>query len=65
MTEFEKMIRGELYNPADDELYTLRTKAHRLCADYNKLYDTDEEERYRILRELLPNWWGDRRYSEK
>ncbi|MBQ7220055.1 MAG: sugar O-acetyltransferase [Synergistaceae bacterium] len=55
MSEFEKMIRGELYNPADDELYALRTKAHRLCADYNKLYDTDEEARYRILHELLPN----------
>ncbi len=55
MTEFEKMIAGELYNPADDELYELRTKAHRLCQDYNKLYDTDEEAREKILRELMPN----------
>ena len=55
MNEREKMIRGELYNPADDELYTLRTKAHRLCADYNKLYDTDEAARDSLLRELLPN----------
>lgn len=55
MTEFEKMFAGEMYNPLDDELYLLRTKAHRLCLDYNKLYDTDEEERERILRELMPN----------
>ena len=55
MNEREKMIRGEMYNPADDELYALRTKAHRLCTDYNKLYDTDEAERNAILRELLPN----------
>ena len=55
MTELEKMIRGELYNPADEELYSLRTKAHRLCVDYNKLYDTDEAERNAILHELLPN----------
>ncbi|MBQ7543685.1 MAG: sugar O-acetyltransferase [Synergistaceae bacterium] len=55
MTEREKMILGELYNPADDELYTLRTKAHRLCADYNRLHDTDEAARYSLLRELLPN----------
>lgn len=55
MTEFEKMFAGELYNPADDELYFLRTKAHRLCQDYNRLYDTDEEEREKILRELMPH----------
>ena len=48
------MTAGELYNPADDELYTLRTKAHKLCMMYNALYDTDEEERSKILRELLP-----------
>ena len=55
MNEREKMTRGELYNPADNELYLLRTKAHRLCMDYNKLYDTDEDARDSILRELLPN----------
>ena len=55
MTELGKMIRGELYNPADDELYLLRTKAHRLCLEYNRLPDTDEPARERILSELLPN----------
>lgn len=50
------MIRGELYNPADDELYLLRTKAHRLCQDYNCLHDTDEMARAAILQELLPNY---------
>lgn len=48
------MVRGELYNPADDELYLLRTKAHRLCMEYNRLYDTDDMGRERLLRELLP-----------
>ena len=56
MNEREKMIRGELYNPADEELCVLRTKAHRLCQDYNRLHDTDEEARAAILRELLPNY---------
>ena len=55
MNQREKMTAGELYNPADEELYTLRTKAHRLCQDYNRLYDTDETARYNILRELMPN----------
>ncbi|MBQ7268062.1 MAG: sugar O-acetyltransferase [Synergistaceae bacterium] len=54
MNERMKMTAGELYNPADEELYTLRTKAHRLCLMYNQLFDTDEEERYKILHELLP-----------
>ena len=54
MNEREKMTRGEMYCPADEELYMLRTKAHRLCTDYNRLYDTDELGRERILQELLP-----------
>ena len=54
MNERMKMTAGELYNPGDDELYMLRTKAHKLCMMYNQLFDTDEEERYKILRELLP-----------
>ena len=48
------MTRGELYNPADEALYMFRTKAHRLCQDYSRLYETDEIERERILHELLP-----------
>lgn len=54
-----KMTAGELYNPADEELYTLRTKAHRLCMMYNQLFETDEEERYKILHELMPYSSGD------
>ena len=64
MTEREKMTAGLLYNPADDELYMLRTKAHRLCTDYNKLYDTDEVERNAILRELLPDFDEDEIYFQ-
>lgn len=64
MTEFEKMISGELYNPAENELYMLRTKAHRLCTMYNQLYDTDEEKRNEILRELLPDFDPDNIYFQ-
>ena len=49
-----KMTAGELYNPADDELYMLRTKAHKLCMMYNQLFDTEEVKREAILQELLP-----------
>jgi maltose O-acetyltransferase len=64
MTEREKMIRGELYNPSDDELFMLRTKAHRLCQDYNRLYDTDEYARAGILRELMPDCDADEVYFQ-
>ena len=56
MTEREKMTLGLPYNPADEELCMLRTKAHRLCQDFNRLYDTDEYGRCAILRELLPDF---------
>ena len=53
MTEYEKMIAGELYNPADDELVKMRQKAHRLCTQFNQTFETDEETRCAILRDLL------------
>ena len=54
MTEKEKMLAGELYDPADEELVALRQKAHRLSKAYNDTLETQGEEREAILRELLP-----------
>ncbi len=56
MTEREKMIAGELYNPADDELVMMRHKAHRLCTQFNQTFETDEETRCAILRDLLADF---------
>ena len=53
MTEKEKMLAGQLYDPSDPELYRLRLKARKLSRRYNL---TDEDElgiRREILRELL------------
>ena len=55
MTEKEKMLSGMLYDPADRELSTLRAKAHRLSAEYNATYETEETRRREILRELIPD----------
>ena len=55
MTEKEKMLAGKLYDPSDEELATLRTKAHNLSQDYNKTYETEEDKRKEILDELVPN----------
>ena len=54
MTEKEKMLAGELYDPNEEELLLLRRKAHKLCREYNLLDETDEN-REKILAELIPN----------
>lgn len=55
MTEKEKMISGQLYDSSSPELLKMRTKAHKLCADYNKTYETEAEKRTEILKDLIPN----------
>ena len=54
MTEKEKMIAGKIYDPSGDELSKGRAKAHRLCTDYNRTYEEEEEKRLSILKELIP-----------
>lgn len=56
MTEYEKMIKGKLYYPGDEELYKLRLRAHKLCSEYNRTFDDEEEKRNEILSKLLPNY---------
>lgn len=55
MTEFEKMSAGKLYDASEKELAGMRTKAHKLCKEYNDAYEDEEEKRKRILSELCPN----------
>lgn len=51
MTEKEKMLMGKMYDPSDQELMVLRTKAHRLSKEYDELLETDER-RTEIIKEL-------------
>jgi maltose O-acetyltransferase len=53
MTEKEKMLAGQIYDPADKELAALRQKAHRLSKEYNDRLETDQD-RERVLSELVP-----------
>ncbi len=55
MTEKEKMIAGKIYNADDEELKSLRTKAHKLCKKYNDTFEDEFIKRKNILDELLPN----------
>lgn len=54
MTEKEKMLLGKIYDPSDDELFKMRTKAHKLSQKYNNLYD-DNKKRQKITEKLIPN----------
>ncbi|MGE0801969.1 MAG: sugar O-acetyltransferase [Lautropia sp.] len=53
MTEREKMLAGELYDPFDAELVAARTRARDLCQRLNMTREADADERRRILRDLF------------
>ena len=52
MNEKEKMLKGQVYDPANKELVTLRAKAHKLCLKYNNTLEEETELRQAILREM-------------
>ena len=49
MTEQEKMLAGKIYDPSDETLLAIRTKAHKLCQTYNQTADTEEKAREQML----------------
>ena len=52
-TEREKMLAGELYDPADPDLVAGRDRARDLCWALNATREADVQERRRLLRELF------------
>jgi maltose O-acetyltransferase len=54
-TEKEKMLAGELYNALDTELSDERLKARLLIKALNDTREDQNEERNRIVKELIPN----------
>lgn len=53
MTEKEKMLAGELYNPVDSQLVAERLNAQRLCHQLNHLDPADLDRKAEILAELF------------
>lgn len=53
MCEEEKIFAGKLFAPGDEVLRSIKLKAHKLSADYSRLYEDEEEAREAILRELV------------
>ncbi len=53
MTEREKMVAGQLYNPTDPELVALRRKVRQACVEFNNSNEDDEQKRYDLLHSVL------------
>lgn len=54
-SEKEKMLSGELYNAMDPQLVAERRRARLLLKALNDTRDDQQEERARLLRELIPD----------
>ncbi|WP_318503885.1 maltose acetyltransferase domain-containing protein [Bacillus sp. T3] len=52
-TEKQKMVNGELYNSADQELLSERKNARRLTRLYNESLESDDNKRIELLKELF------------
>jgi maltose O-acetyltransferase len=53
VTERQKMLAGEMYDPFDPELVAARARARDLCQQLNVTRESEEAERRRILRDLF------------
>ena len=53
LTERQKMLAGEMYDPFDPELVSGRERARDLCQQLNATRESQTDERRRILRDLF------------
>jgi maltose O-acetyltransferase len=53
MTERQKMLAGDLYDPFDAELVAGRARARDLCQALNATRESQQDERRAILRNLF------------
>ncbi len=51
--EVEKMLRGELYDPFDEELVAARARARDLCQELNATRELEAERRRALLLDLF------------
>ncbi len=55
MTEYEKMLKGMIYDSTDEEIFLKRSTAHKLSFDYNMIRDENDSRRQEIISKLIPN----------
>ncbi|WP_026691606.1 sugar O-acetyltransferase [Alteribacter aurantiacus] len=63
LTEKERMIRGEMYRPMDQELFKDRENARALTRQFNQLIETDYDKKAALLKELFGST-GEKIYVE-
>ena len=51
----ERMLRGELYDPRDEQLSAERRRARLLTKALNDTSDEQQDERAKLIRQLIPN----------
>lgn len=51
--EYDKMLRGEIYQSTEKNLCNELNRMKDLCWEYNRLRPTDFEARHRMLRDIL------------
>lgn len=62
-TEKEKMLAGEMYNPADTELVRDRETARKKIRLYNETLETEHDKRVELLKNLFGST-GEKLYVE-
>ncbi len=62
-SEYDRMVRGELYNPVEEQLVQMRKRAHRLFYRYNNSEEDETELRVRLLDQLFGSH-GERYFCE-
>lgn len=53
MTEEERILKGILFCPGDQELRAIKLRAHNLSSLYSRTFEEDTEEREALLTKLL------------
>lgn len=53
MTEKEKAITGQLYNPNDKTLKEERNRCKEICHEYNRIKPLNMDERKRLIKSLF------------
>lgn len=53
MREYDKMIAGQLYNPADEELSAMRRRVRLLFGEYNRTTEDEQARRTELLAQMF------------
>lgn len=58
MREYDKMIKGEIYDPSDEELTKMRARVRKLTREYNLTDEDEQERRQELLHEIFGSHGG-------